>query len=124
MELTILNGFAGLAMVVLAFIAIALGPAIFGTVINTSVYADAEYRVYDITATADADTSSAFTHAFGCTPTVVWSQGLTTGRAWFLSEWTATWDQTTITFSKSTATGSGAAVAQIRVYARRRLLAA
>ena len=78
-------------------------------------------RIFDVTATADADTTATIAHGMAAAPEIVILSGLTTGAAGFrLSGWCFAVDATNVTLTKSTAVGSGVAGAQVRCIIKRR----
>jgi len=85
---------------------------------SAAVYADADHRVVDVTATADADTQAVLAHGFGSTPQIVNLDPQVD--AAYTARWTFTADATNVTVAKSTAAGSGNAAAQLRVSVYRR----
>lgn len=85
---------------------------------SSAVFAGVDFKSWDIIATADADTGGSVTHGMGAAPSDVYvtpllAAGVTS--AWFVSAISST----VITLTKGTATGSGNASAQLRLYARR-----
>lgn len=83
-----------------------------------AVYAGVDFKSWSVVATADGDITATITHGFGAAPKEVnfipvLLAGITS--TWFVSDINAT----TIVLTKGTATGSGTANAQIRVYAKR-----
>lgn len=83
-----------------------------------AVYAGVDFKSWSVIATADGDTTATITHGFGAAPkeynfAPILQAGNTS--AWFVSSVTAS----VIELTKSTATGSGTANAQIIVFAKR-----
>lgn len=75
----------------------------------------------DVTATADADTAITIVHGLGNPPPVVGITQLLTQAITALSAWAATTiDGTNVILTKTTATGSGDAAAQVRAIISRR----
>lgn len=83
----------------------------------TPVLAGINTHVSDITATADGDTTATVPHGLGAVPSIVLLTELAQA-AGALSAWAATTiDATNVVCTKSTAVGSGAAGAQLRMTA-------
>jgi len=85
---------------------------------SAAVFAGVDFKTWDITATLDADTGGSVTHGFGAAPADVYltpllAEGVLS--AWYVS----TINTTVITLTKGTATGSGAANPQVRLFVRR-----
>lgn len=84
----------------------------------TVVFANADFRVVDIEATADADTTATIPHGLGAIPEDIVITGLANAAA--ISLWRATTrDATNVVLTKSTTAGSGAAGIQVRAYIRK-----
>ena len=84
----------------------------------TAVLAGTNTKSWDITATADGDTSASITHGLGAAPALVYLAPLLAQA--YTSQWQVTSvSSTVITLTKGTASGSGNASAQVRVYADR-----
>lgn len=78
----------------------------------------ASLAVFDVTATADADTGGDVTHGLGIVPEVYWMVPLLA--AYYTSVWTITAvSSTVVTVTKGTAVGSGTANAQMRLFVER-----
>lgn len=85
---------------------------------NAAVFAGTDYKTFDVTATADADTTATIAHGFGAAPAEVSLRPLLANH--YVSQWTVSAvDATNITLTKGTGVGSGNAGAQVRVQARR-----
>lgn len=84
---------------------------------SVAVVNNANYKSWNIIATADGDTTLVIAHGFGAIPDAVFLTPLTAaGR---LSDWIAATDATNITLTKTTVGSSGAAPAQLKVVAMR-----
>jgi len=99
---------------------LALLPFAFGAVSTANVRRTGDVFVFDVTATADADTVTAsIPHGMGVIPDVslikLIAPGATVVHAWAVT----TLDATNLILTKTTAVGSGNAGAQLRVYAQR-----
>ena len=85
---------------------------------SSAVFAGVDFKSWDIIASADGDTGGSVTHGFGEAPADVYLTPLLAAGVtaeWFVSAISAS----VITLTKGTATGSGTANAQVRLYARR-----
>lgn len=81
-------------------------------------------RIFDVIATADADTTATIAHGFQSTPEYAILTWLTPAAASArLSLWTAALDATNVVLTKATTAGSGNAAAQVRVVVKRRVTA-
>jgi hypothetical protein len=98
-----------------AFLAV---PVVFGAVSQTIIRRSGDMLVYDIIATADADTTSTQAHGMGAIPDFWFCPILQAPAA--LSLWSFVSDVTNVTGTKATTMGSGNAAAQVRVYVQRR----
>jgi len=100
--------------------ALALLPFAFGAVSTATVRRTGDVFVFDVTATADADTVTAsIPHGMGVIPDVKLTKLIAPG-ATVVHAWAATTiDATNIILTKTTAVGSGNAGAQVRAYVER-----
>lgn len=81
-------------------------------------------RIFDVTATLDADTTATIPHGFQATPEYVILTPLTAqAAAARLAAWTYAADGTNVTLTKTVVAGSGAAGATVRCVIKRRVTA-
>ena len=86
------------------------------------VAAGVDTRIFDCTATLDADTTLAIAHGMAAAPEIVILTWLTAAAASArLSLWTFAVDATNVTLTKATTAGSGNASAQVRCTIKRRV---
>lgn len=85
------------------------------------VGAGVDTKIWDVTATADADTSHVIAHGLGFTPEIIILTPLQNQAR--LSLWNVVVDATNIQLFKATTAGSGGGSAQLRVIASRRVTA-
>lgn len=100
---------------------VGLSALALGAVSITNIRRSADMYVFDIIATADADTVTAsIPHGMGSIPDV-WGQQLIIQTVVSAALWSlTTLDVTNLVFTKATGVGSGNASAQYRVYVARR----
>lgn len=85
------------------------------------VGAGVDTKIWDVTATADADSTISIPHGLAFVPEIVVVTWLTAAAR--VSQWLYTVDATNLNLFKTTGVGSGAAQAQVRVMVSRRVTA-